>query len=120
MPNLPDNFREELENLVFSPRNPYLSLDNLLVPFLALFERYGAACAAQEREDRYSPWLHLDDIPPGSLFETEQGTRAIKSEYRYPDGAPECVLLASGEYAHFADKGATLVRVIGFAPSAPD
>jgi hypothetical protein len=68
---------------------------------------YGDARAAQ-----YSPWLSLDDIPPGSLFETEQGIRAIKSEYRYPDGAPECILLASGEYAHFVDKGKTPVRII--------
>jgi hypothetical protein len=44
---------------------------------------------------------------------------AVKSEYHYPDGAPECVLLDSGEYAHFADKGATLVRVLSFMASPP-
>lgn len=48
-------------------------------------------------------WIPLSDLPNGAVFETKDGVRAVKSEYCYDnDGAIECVLLASGEYAHFA------------------
>jgi hypothetical protein len=57
-------------------------------------------------------WVRLNDLPKGAIFETQGGVRAVKSEYHYDNGAPQCVLLASGEYAHFANKGAELVREI--------
>ena len=63
-------------------------------------------------------WMPLEDLRTGAIFEavTAHGAvLAVKSEYRYPDGAPECVLLASGEYAHFAARGATLVREVSLA-----
>jgi hypothetical protein len=46
--------------------------------------------------------LTIADVPPGTVFRTANGIWAVKSEYRYPNGSCQCVLLASGEYAHFA------------------
>lgn len=57
-------------------------------------------------------WVRLENLRRGAIFETKEGTRAVKSEYHYTDGAPECVLLESGEYAHFPEKGKTWVREI--------
>ncbi len=56
--------------------------------------------------------MRLSDLRPGAVFITTGGTMAVKSEYHYPDGAPECVLLASGEYAHFPNKGAEEVTEV--------
>jgi hypothetical protein len=44
---------------------------------------------------------------------TPDGVAAVKSEYRYPNGEPVCVLLESGEYAHFPDGGAAVVHELG-------
>jgi hypothetical protein len=41
------------------------------------------------------------DAPPGSIVRTRDGILAVKSEHHYPNGNSQCVLLASGEYAHF-------------------
>lgn len=51
-----------------------------------------------------SEWQALSEIPNGSIFETGDGIQAVKSEYRYSNEYPaiQCILLASGEYAHFA------------------
>lgn len=61
-------------------------------------------------------WTTLEDLPPGTLFETEHGTRAVKSEYTYGEGRRsdqwQCILLGSGEYAHFKDGNATRVREV--------
>ena len=48
----------------------------------------------------------LGELPKGAVFEVAGpgplgGVLAVKSEYNYPNGGCECVLLASGEYAHF-------------------
>jgi hypothetical protein len=67
-----------------------------------------------------NPWTTLGELPPGTVFETMDGIRAVKSEYYYdpPRGANplptqcECVLLASGEYAHFPNKNSTSVRKV--------
>lgn len=48
---LPPEIEEELKELVFSPRNPYLSLDNLLRPYTALMLR--AMDAQRERDAAY-------------------------------------------------------------------
>ena len=57
--------------------------------------------------------MTLDELPPGSLFETASGVRAVKSEYHYQDGGQwQCVLLESGEYAHFPEGNRTRVRAI--------
>lgn len=62
-------------------------------------------------------WIRLEDLPPGSLFETQSGIRAVKSEYHYSAGGQcMCVLLASGEYAHFADGNDTLCRLTDAPP----
>ena len=50
-------------------------------------------------------WIVLEELRPGAIFETRTGVRAVKSEYRYPYGGIECVLLASGEAAHFSKTG---------------
>lgn len=48
-------------------------------------------------------WTTLAELPEGAVFETESGTRAVKSEYHYDNGACKCILLDSGEYAHFCN-----------------
>lgn len=48
--------------------------------------------------------MKLRDLRPGAVFKTTDGIRAVKSEYRYGNEVGsqcQCVLLASGEYAHF-------------------
>lgn len=57
-------------------------------------------------------WVRLENLPPGSLFVTKNGIKAVKSEYHYSNaGQCKCILLASGEYAHFADGNDTLCRL---------
>lgn len=51
----------------------------------------------------------LGQLRPGAVFATEDGVYAVKSEYYYPNGQCQCILLASGEYAHFPEKNATTV-----------
>lgn len=46
-------------------------------------------------------WIRLHELPRGAVFETIDGTRAVKSEYGYDNGGCLCILLASGAYAHF-------------------
>ena len=46
-------------------------------------------------------WTSIGRLRNGAIFETRDGIRAVKSEYHYPNGGCECVLLSSGEYAHF-------------------
>ena len=56
-------------------------------------------------------WVELADLEPGALFETRRGIRAVKSEYTYSNGSQcQCVLLGSGEYAHFANGNKEVVR----------
>lgn len=50
---------------------------------------------------RVERWVKLMDLADGAIFETGGGIRAVKSEYTYPNGGIQCILLASGEYAHF-------------------
>ena len=63
---------------------------------------------------RSSKWTTLDDLRPGAVFITREGIKAVKSEYKYSDGQSqwECILLASGEFAHFPEKNQTEVRQI--------
>lgn len=49
-------------------------------------------------------WVTIGELECGAVFETRDGIRAVKSEYRYsnaPHAQCLCVLVASGEYAHF-------------------
>lgn len=46
-------------------------------------------------------WITLRELREGAVFENRDGVRAVKSEYHYSNGQCECVLLESGEYAHF-------------------
>ena len=60
-------------------------------------------------------WVTLDDLRTGAIFVTKKGTYAAKSEYRYsndPGSQWQCILLASGEFAHFPEKNRTLVREV--------
>jgi hypothetical protein len=50
----------------------------------------------------------IQNLRDGALFETDDGVRAVKSEYGHWQ-QPDCILLQSGEYAHFPESGATLV-----------
>jgi hypothetical protein len=60
-------------------------------------------------------WIKLEKLRTGAIFETRSGIRAIKSEYHYPNFNCQCVLLASGEYAHFEKGDNELVREIRLA-----
>ena len=49
-------------------------------------------------------YVRLSTLRPGAVFVTRDGgILAVKSEYYYSNHnpQPQCVLLASGEYAHF-------------------
>lgn len=63
---------------------------------------------------RSSEWLTLDELRPGAVFETRDHVKAVKSEYKYGDSSTqwECILIASGEFAHFPEKNQTQVRQI--------
>ena len=65
-------------------------------------------------------WTTVEELPPGQLFETKGGIRAVKSEYRLSSGRMECVLLASGEYAHFPDGNETVVKRLVASDLSPD
>lgn len=53
----------------------------------------------------------VERLSPGAVFATEYGVYAVKSEYRYGEEPYQCqcVLLASGEYAHFKNGDQTIV-----------
>jgi hypothetical protein len=61
-------------------------------------------------------WTTLGELEEGAVFEAHPEDAAapdilaVKSEYHYRDGTCQCVLLASGEYAHFRRRNATRVR----------
>lgn len=59
-------------------------------------------------------WVTLDELRKGAIFMDQDGVRAVKSEYRYSSSDSQwlCILLSSGEYAHFTDGNKTLVREI--------
>jgi hypothetical protein len=54
----------------------------------------------------------LKDLRPGALFTTRSGAMAVKSEYTYENGQCQCILLESGEYAHFPEGNMTPVREV--------
>ena len=60
-------------------------------------------------------WTTLEMLQPGAVFKTRDGVLAVKSEYHMPNAQSECVLLASGEYAHFPKKNNTEVQEIPLA-----
>ena len=64
--------------------------------------------------NRAKKWTTLEDLRPGAVFETRNGIRAVKSEYRYSNENPQaqCILLTSGECAHFPEGNSTEVRQI--------
>ena len=64
-------------------------------------------------------WGRLGDLPPGLIFATKNGVLAVKSEYHYSStGHCMCVLLQSGEYAHFPEGDETLVTALEIAEIA--
>lgn len=69
---------------------------------------------------RWEPvsWVTLDELPPGCVFVTQDGVLAVKSEYKYNgefNSQWRCILLASGEYAHFEQGNSTLVAAVEIA-----
>ena len=57
-------------------------------------------------------WVRLRNLRNGAIFVTADGILAVKSEYKYsndPGGQSLCILLASGEYAHFPRRDEELV-----------
>ena len=73
-------------------------------------------------ELKYKP-TRLGDLRQGAVFMTSNGVFAVKSQYHYsndPGAQCQCVLLESGEYAHFPEGNMTVVRemvVLGFNDS---
>ena len=64
------------------------------------------------------PWETLGSLSPGAVFITKEGILAVKSEYKYSGAADSqslCVLLASGEYAHFPNGDMEMVRFVRLA-----
>jgi len=60
-------------------------------------------------------WVTLEDLRTGAIFVTKDGIYAVKSEYYYSGeviSQSQCILLASGEFAHFPEKNKTLVREV--------
>lgn len=66
-----------------------------------------ASAIARERAAKIAnggmEWIRLADLRLGAIFETKDGIRAVKTEYQRPRGGCQCVLLESGEYAHFGE-----------------
>lgn len=61
-------------------------------------------------------WLPVRAQPAGTLFVTLDGIHAVKTQYRTADGRQaQCVLLSSGEYAHFPEGDDTLVKRVRLA-----
>jgi len=73
----------------------------------------------EELEDDGGPErqiMLLRDLRPGAIFVIADGTRAVKTEYKYHNGTQSmCVLLESGEFAHFSKGDLTLVSEIGIS-----
>ena len=83
--------------------------------FEAFRREYHMSLIANE----YAGWVPLKDLREGALFKTRGGTYAVKSEYRYENGVCQCILLESGEYAHFKDGNETLVREVKLGNGEP-
>jgi hypothetical protein len=71
----------------------------------------GAEFIDYDAPEQYE-WVRLEALPSGMIFVTHDGILAVKSEYFLPDGTPQCILLRSGKYAHFADGNRTLVYAL--------
>ncbi|KKL55628.1 hypothetical protein LCGC14_2253500 [marine sediment metagenome] len=82
---------------------------------LYMIARSKAIAQLAKSQDVCPKWVKLIDLREGAIFETQKGTLAVKSEYLYsnkPDSQCQCILIASGEYAHFEHKNDELVREI--------
>jgi hypothetical protein len=62
-------------------------------------------------------WMALRDLSPGAIFETEEGTQAVKSEYLLDPENPlsdcMCIIIGSGEFFHGQYHNDTVVKQIG-------
>ena len=114
------SFRRNLNNEMVCSYHKILDDDGTLTYFVYMvtFKTIKHAIPSDLVRDRpagLGAYYRLGDIPPGSLFETMDGIKAVKSEYYYGNDAAsqcQCVLLASGEYAHFKDKNDEKVRLL--------
>lgn len=64
-------------------------------------------------------WRKLGDLPPGTVFETQDGTCGVKSELCYedtPNAQSECISLDDGKYLHFKSGNDELVRRMQVIP----
>lgn len=124
--------RVDVQYLINKCREPGVSEQTKLIAWLA--ERELEVWSAEEElEDAIEShitdqqvrtfvgdWMPLKELREGAIFETKDGTRAVKSEYHYgdvPNHGCMCILLESGEYAHFGNTGAeahnaTIVREV--------
>ena len=57
-------------------------------------------------------WTYISELRNGEVFKTRDGVYAVKSEYHLDNGQCQCILLASGEYAYFADGDRTVVQAV--------
>ncbi len=70
------------------------------------------ASAQQRSGELMQSWTYISELRKGEVFKTRDGVYAVKSEYHLEDGRCMCILLASGEYAYFADGDRTVVQVV--------
>ena len=63
-------------------------------------------------------WTSLDQLRPGTIFETRDGARYVLQETRNPAGHPYCVFLGDGSITHFNDDQMP-VRPVPMPPMAP-
>ncbi len=94
-----------------SPKDHWLQPWDELVEGMKEVDRLiGVAVAKRVMESGY---VSLGSLRPGAVFENADGVRAVKSEYHYtsdPGCQCQCVLLESGEYAHFRGSNDEPVR----------
>jgi hypothetical protein len=64
-------------------------------------------------------FVRLKNLRKGAIFITKDGIKAVKSEYLYSNDnlEIECILLESGEYAHFPNGNNEWVSEIKFEPT---
>ena len=104
------------DSFIYSPHGFDVTIEGICAARVVRF------AAPRLFEDELGPdegWVVLDELRYGAVFETRDGIRAVKSESHYdpPLGTVLetqclCILLASGEFAHFPDKNETEVREV--------
>lgn len=104
---------EAVDHIVGCGATPMEALHELLYSAKRALETMQHEADERLVTNAAGPVTTLGELRPGAIFETVHGgVRAVKSEYHFSGGQCECILLTSGEYAHFPQMNATPVREI--------